>query len=173
MTEERVSGTGEQVRHAAHIEPPLDAGITKKAIQDSGRTYPTLQVGPPPILLLASEPESARAARKFVREYVGYHVPEASEDHVETVVLVTCELVTNSIRYGTEPDDLVRVVIDADDGRTRVEVHDPVRRRPRVRPESDQRDRGRGLLILDFLCHRWGVTDIPLGKAVWAEVKAP
>lgn len=172
MTEEHVSGTGEQVRPAVHTEPHLDASLTKKAIQDSRRTYPTSQVGPPPILLLASEPESARAARKFVREYVGYHAPEASEDHVETVVLVTCELVTNSIRYGTEPDDLVRVVIDADDGRTRVEVHDPVRRRPRVRPESDQRDRGRGLLILDFLCHRWGVTDIPLGKAVWAEVKA-
>nr|WP_232838673.1 ATP-binding protein [Streptomyces geranii] len=124
------------------------------------------------MLLLASQPESAGAARRFVREYVGHHVPEASKDHVETVVLVTCELVTNSLRYGTEPDDLVRVVIDAADGRTRVEVHDPVRRHPRVRPESDLRDRGRGLLILDFLCHRWGVTDIPMGKAVWAEVTA-
>ncbi|WP_416986533.1 ATP-binding protein [Streptomyces sp. T028] len=122
--------------------------------------------------MLVSEPESARVARQFVREYVGYHVPEASKDHAETVVLITCELVTNSIRYGTEPDDLVRIVIDSDDSRTRVEVHDPVRRRPRVRPESDQRDRGRGLLILDFLCHRWGVTEIPLGKAVWAEVNA-
>jgi two-component sensor histidine kinase len=112
-------------------------------------------------------------ARDFAREYVGHHIPDASEDHVDTVALVTSELVTNSIRYGTEPGDLVRVVIDADDDRTRVEVHDPVRRRPRIRPESDQRDRGRGLLILDALCpDRWGVTNIPLGKAAWAEVKA-
>ncbi|MER5224724.1 ATP-binding protein [Streptomyces flaveus] len=134
---------------------------------------PTPQVGPPPILLLASEPGSARAARKFVREYVGHHAPEASKDHVANVVLVTCELVTNAIRYGTEPGDLVRVVIDTDGDRTRVEVHDPVRRRPRVRPESDERDRGRGLLILEALCpDQWGVTDIPLGKAVWAQVKA-
>jgi anti-sigma regulatory factor (Ser/Thr protein kinase) len=125
------------------------------------------------VLLLASEPESARAAREFVREYVGHHVPAASEDHVDAVVLVTSELVTNSVRYGTEPGDSVRVVIDADDNRTRVEVHDPVRRRPRTRPESDQRDRGRGLLILDTLCPgQWGVTNIPMGKAVWAEVKA-
>ncbi|MDQ0949348.1 anti-sigma regulatory factor (Ser/Thr protein kinase) [Streptomyces phaeochromogenes] len=132
-----------------------------------------VQVGPPPVLLLASDPESAKAARDFAREYVDYHVPGASEDHVEAVVLVTCELVTNAIRYGTELDDLVRVVLDADDSRTRVEVQDPVRRRPRPRPESHERDRGRGLIILDALCpNAWGVYDIPLGKAVWAEVRA-
>ncbi|MFC8199956.1 ATP-binding protein [Streptomyces sp. NPDC057298] len=142
-------------------------------MQDTRLALPTLQVGPPPILLLASEPKSAKAARKFVREYVAHHVPRASDDHVENVVLVACELVTNSIRYGTEPDDLVRVVIDADDGRTRVEVHDPVRRHPRTRPESGERDRGRGLIILDALCVAWGVSDAVFGKAVWAEVKAP
>ncbi|MGW4766399.1 ATP-binding protein [Streptomyces pseudogriseolus] len=131
------------------------------------------QLGPPSILLLGSEPESACAARQFVREYVRYHVPGASEDYLDDVALVTSELVTNSVRYGTEPDDSVRVVIDADDGRTVVEVQDPVRRRPRIRPESEERDRGRGLIILDALCPgTWGVTDIPLGKSVWAEVKA-
>ncbi|MGN5631701.1 ATP-binding protein [Streptomyces sp. AC154] len=131
-------------------------------------------VGPPPILLLAGEPQSAAAARNFVREFVSYHVPGVSEDYVETVVLVACELVTNSIRYGTEPGDSVRVVLDADDNRTRVEVHDPVRRRPRLRPVSHERDRGRGLIILDALCPgSWGIEDIPFGKAVWAEVKAP
>jgi two-component sensor histidine kinase len=133
----------------------------------------TQPVGPPPILLLASEPQSARSAREFVREFIAYHVPGASEDYVASVVLVACELVTNSIRYGTEPEDSVRVVLDADDSRTRVEVHDPVRRRPRPRPESEQRDRGRGLIILDALCPgAWGVDEIPFGKAVWAEVKA-
>ncbi|WKX70352.1 ATP-binding protein [Streptomyces sp. XD-27] len=131
------------------------------------------QAGIPPVLLLASEPQSARTARTFVREYVDYHVPGASEDHVDTVVLVTCELVTNSIRYGTEPGGSLSVVINADEERTRVEVHDPVHRRPRPRPESTHRDRGRGLLILDALCPgQWGVTNRPHGKAVWAEVKA-
>lgn len=131
------------------------------------------QVGCPPVLLLASQPESAKTARDFVREYVGHHVPGASADHVDTVVLVTCELVTNSVRYGTEPGDLVRVVVDADDARTRIEVHDPVRRHPRLRPESGTRDRGRGLIILDALCPgRWGVTDRPFGKCAWVEVAA-
>ncbi|MFD5873699.1 ATP-binding protein [Streptomyces sp. NPDC060322] len=132
----------------------------------------TPPVGPPPILLLAGEPQSAKAAREFVREFVTYHVPGASEDYLDTAVLVTCELVTNSIRYGTEPDDSVRVVLDADDSRTRIEVHDPVRRLPRTRPESEHRDRGRGLIILNALCPgSWGVDDIPMGKSVWAEVK--
>ncbi|MGW7197207.1 ATP-binding protein [Streptomyces chryseus] len=130
------------------------------------------QQGPPPMLVLISEAQSARAARKFVREYVTHHVPDASNDHLDTVVLITSELVTNSIRYGTEPEDSLRVVIDVDDNRTRVEVHDPARRRPRPRPESTERDRGRGLVILDHLCpNRWGVDDLPMGKAVWAEVK--
>ncbi|WP_244177005.1 ATP-binding protein [Streptomyces albus] len=125
------------------------------------------------MLLLASEPQSVRAAREFLREHLEKHVPAASADHVDTCLLVTSELVTYSIRYGTEPGDHVRLVLDADDARTRVEVHDPVRRRPRRRPESAPRGRGRGLLILDTLCAgRWGVTDSPMGKAVWAEVKA-
>nr|WP_319637743.1 ATP-binding protein [Streptomyces milbemycinicus] len=121
---------------------------------------------------MPGEPKSASAARAFVRAFVRYHVPNASEDYAETVVLVTCELVTNSIRYGTEPGDSLRVTLDADDTRTRVEVQDPVRRHPRPRPESQKRDRGRGLIILDTLCDAWGVRDAPFGKAVWAEVKA-
>ncbi|MER7788734.1 ATP-binding protein [Streptomyces sp. NPDC097640] len=128
--------------------------------------------GPPPVLLLEGAPESAGAAREFVREFIRYHVPDASDDYLETVVLVACEMVTNSIRYGTEPGDSIRVTLDADDTRTKVEVQDPVRRHPHPRPKSHDRDRGRGLIILDALCTAWGVTDAPPGKVVWAEVKA-
>ncbi|MGW0706735.1 ATP-binding protein [Streptomyces sp. NPDC002643] len=130
-------------------------------------------VGPPPILLLEGEPKSAYVAREFVREFMGYHAPDASEDYVDTVVLVTCEMVTNSIRYGTEPGDSLRVTLDTGDAHTRVEVQDPVRRRPQIHPASSHRDRGRGLVILDALCHEWGVDDALFGKVVWAEVKAP
>ncbi|MFB8415458.1 ATP-binding protein [Streptomyces albidoflavus] len=128
--------------------------------------------GPPPVLLLLSVPESAAAARRFVREHVEHYQPTASDDFRGSVELVACELVTNAIRYGTEPGDSVRLVVDVDDTRTRLEVHDPVRRRPKPRPESDRRDRGRGLLIVDTLCPgAWGAEDRPFGKAVWAEVK--
>ncbi|MFF7234388.1 ATP-binding protein [Streptomyces sioyaensis] len=130
-------------------------------------------IGPPPILIMEGAPESARAAREFVREFMAFHVPDASEDYVETAVLVACEMVTNSIRYGTEPGDSIQLTLDADHTRTRVEVQDPVRRRPHPRPESHKRDRGRGLIILDALCVDWGHTEAPFGKTVWAEVKAP
>ncbi|MFE4057387.1 ATP-binding protein [Streptomyces sp. NPDC059096] len=132
----------------------------------------TQSTGPPPMLLLVKEPQSARAARRFAIEHFAHHVPDAPEDYVDAVVLITCELVTNAIRYGTEPGDSLALVLDVDDGRARVEVQDPVRRRPQPRPESAERDRGRGLLILDMLCPgAWGVDDRPFGKAVWAEVK--
>ncbi|MEU7376601.1 ATP-binding protein [Streptomyces albidoflavus] len=129
--------------------------------------------GPPFTLVLISEPQSARSARLFVRQYLAYYLPGASDEHVQTVALVACELVTNAIRYGTGPGDSLRIVLDADEERTRVEVRDPVRRHPRRRPASEERERGRGLLLLDALCPQsWGVSDVPFGKTVWAEVSA-
>ncbi|MFF2650404.1 ATP-binding protein [Streptomyces sp. NPDC058045] len=121
-------------------------------------------------LVLAGKPQSASAARQFAREYVLHCTPDADEDHVDTVLLVTSELVTNAIRYGTEPGDSFALTLDSRDSVTRVEVRDPVRRHPRRRPESHMRDRGRGLLILDGLCPAWGVDDALFGKVVWAEV---
>ncbi|WP_405899205.1 ATP-binding protein [Streptomyces sp. NBC_00727] len=136
----------------------------------------TRVAGPPPSLVLASDPQSAAHAREFVREHIRHCNPDASADHMDTAVLVTSELVTNAYRYRTEPGDLISVVLDVDSTRTRIEVHDPVRRTPRHRPgvgESDREGtRGRGLVILDALCpKRWGVGDRPLGKFVWAEVQ--
>ncbi|MFJ8489362.1 ATP-binding protein [Streptomyces sp. NPDC094038] len=128
--------------------------------------------GPPPVLLLAGEAVSAGVARKFVRDHFEYELPDASAEYIDTVELVTCELVTNAIRYGTAPGDSMRVELDVNDTRTRVEVQDPVKRRPRPRPELPESEGGRGLIILDALCADWGVTDALSGKTVWAEVKA-
>ncbi|MEE4492257.1 ATP-binding protein [Streptomyces sp. BE230] len=130
-----------------------------------------LPVAPPPRLMLESANESAREARDHAREFVRYHLPEVGPDHTDDVVLVVSELVTNGIRYGAEPGDFVLLVLDADDRRTRVEVHDAARRRPRRRTESVERERGRGLLIVDALA-TWGIGERPMGKYVWAEVSA-
>ncbi|MFE9330450.1 ATP-binding protein [Streptomyces sp. NPDC006925] len=127
----------------------------------------------PSVLVLVGEPQSAGHARAYARDYLAHHAPTRSDDHVAEVALVVCELVTNAIRYGTEPGDSLALTLDVEDHRTRVEVRDPVRRRPRPRPESSERDRGRGLVILDAICPgAWGVHDVRFGKAVWAEVKA-
>ncbi|MFI8963987.1 ATP-binding protein [Streptomyces sp. NPDC053493] len=113
-------------------------------------------------------PESARAARAFARAVVGDRAPNLTPDELHSVQLVVSELVTNAIRYGTEPGDSLRVVLDARPDTLRVEVHDPNRRRPRAKPESTDRKRGRGLYVLDERVAEWGVDDRPLGKTVWA-----
>jgi anti-sigma regulatory factor (Ser/Thr protein kinase) len=126
--------------------------------------------GTPPRLLLDSHPEAVRHAREYAREFVSSLVPDIPDGPLDDVVTLVSELTTNAIRYGTEPGDSVLVVLDAVPGRVRVEVHDPTRRRPHQRPESDERGRGRGLFIVEALATQWGVDERPFGKAVWAVV---
>ncbi|MET9607086.1 ATP-binding protein [Streptomyces sp. NPDC006512] len=126
---------------------------------------------PPPVLVLAKHPESTHAARKYAREFVNYHVPGIPAGLRDDAVLIVSELVTNALRYGTEPGDFLRLVLDADPGRIRIEVHDPSRRRPHPKAESDERQRGRGLFIIEALAAGWGVEDRPMGKAVWVELR--
>ncbi|MFD5057444.1 ATP-binding protein [Streptomyces sp. NPDC058394] len=126
-------------------------------------------LGPPPQAIFAGESESASFARAYVREAVSWQAPGLAAERVDDVVLVASELVTNSIRYGTEPGDSLRVVVDAEPGRVRIEVHDPVRRQPYVPFDPGERQRGRGMWIVDALA-TWGVDEQPLGKSVWAEL---
>ncbi|WEH35273.1 ATP-binding protein [Streptomyces sp. AM 4-1-1] len=137
------------------------------ALEASASPYPI--PGPPPQAVFAGHPESVAHARRYAREVVAWQAPGIRPDRVDDVELVVSELVTNSVRYGTEPGDSLCVAIEAEPDRVRVEVQDPVRRRPRLRPESDVRDRGRGLLIVERLA-RWGTDDRPMGKVVWAEL---
>ncbi|MFD3558504.1 ATP-binding protein [Streptomyces sp. NPDC058686] len=131
------------------------------------------QLALPHLLLLYSCPESAADARHFVRDYLGAVAPDAADGHLDDVVLIVSELVTNAVQHGTAPGDPLRLVVDADDRRTRVEVHDPARHHPCIRDAASQDDDGRGLAIVNALClGSWGVTDTTTGKAVWAEVAA-
>jgi anti-sigma regulatory factor (Ser/Thr protein kinase) len=98
-------------------------------------------------------------------------VPDAPIERVSEVQLIVSELVTNACRYGTEPGDSVLVVFDAEPGRVCVEVHDTSRRLPRFKPESSERQCGRGLFIVDALATAWGTGDRPMGKFVWADLK--
>lgn len=134
----------------AELQTPLGK-VPQRALFSSGSTAPA-------------------AARRYVRDVLTKHEPDLTADRLEDVVLLTSELVTNGTRYGTEPGDSLLVVVTSTVEFVRLEVHDPVRRRPRHKPESSERVRGRGLFILDALSARWGVDDRPLGKVVWAEV---
>ncbi|MGP2437010.1 ATP-binding protein [Streptomyces sp. JW3] len=127
----------------------------------------------PHILFLRCRPEAAAEARLFVCEYLAVNAPDASEDHLDQVVLVASELVTNAVCHGGVPGDLLRLTIDADDCRTRIEVHDSVRRHPCMRTAAYDDVSGRGLTLVDALClGGWGARDTTTGKAVWAELHA-
>lgn len=91
-------------------------------------------------------------------------------DVLETVKLATSELVANAVRYGDGP---LVLVVDVRPETVRVEVHDTgAHRLPG--PSRDSRhegEGGRGLLIVDAVAARWGVSEtaLPPGKAVWFE----
>ncbi|MDQ2826478.1 MAG: ATP-binding protein [Actinomycetota bacterium] len=90
---------------------------------------------------------------------------------VDTVELLTSEIVTNAILHGRAGPKLI---VEIDDGVVRVGVHDmgpdvPVRRIARADDVS-----GRGVVIVDELASAWGVEpELGGGKRVWFEVAAP
>lgn len=102
-----------------------------------------------------------RAARAFT---------EAGLDARETQVLVllVSELVTNALVHARPP---VRLVIDVDDERTRVEVLDAATRVPHVRSATVSALGGRGLALVDDLATRWGTRVDDDGKTVWLELE--
>jgi anti-sigma regulatory factor (Ser/Thr protein kinase) len=86
---------------------------------------------------------------------------------VETVELLTSELVTNAIVHArSSPELVVRLTHE----RVRVEVHDFSSAVPVRRDIDPYETSGRGLAIVDELARDWGVEHVPRGKRVWFEV---
>ncbi|MGH9277854.1 MAG: ATP-binding protein [Acidimicrobiales bacterium] len=114
---------------------------------------------------LSPSPSSVGAARRFVRDVLTSR--QVGEQVVETVTLLTSEVVTNAIIHaGAGPELVVRLTR----GRVRVEVHDTVSSVPsRIREDLFSLS-GRGMAIVDELARDWGVEHVPEGKRVWFEV---
>jgi anti-sigma regulatory factor (Ser/Thr protein kinase) len=85
-------------------------------------------------------------------------------DWLNLVALIVVELVSNAVRHagGCTAVDLLA------DGQTIVAVTDRSSVRPRLQGSGDEG--GRGLLIVDALCTRWGTRGHGTGKQVWAEL---
>jgi anti-sigma regulatory factor (Ser/Thr protein kinase) len=115
----------------------------------------------------SSHPTSAAAARRFVREVLGSWMVKVEDS--DAVLLCTDELVTNAIIHVASDID---VVVRCGDGVVRVEVHDAGRRPPLRRIPPLDADSGRGLLLVEAMSERWGVSPTDSGKAVWFEVPA-
>ncbi|MEU6665333.1 SpoIIE family protein phosphatase [Streptomyces sp. NPDC046727] len=83
--------------------------------------------------------------------------------------LVLSELITNAIRYGSDPIH-VRLIHD----RTLIcEVSDGSCTSPHLRYAATTDEGGRGLFLVSQLTERWGTRYTPQGKVIWAELTVP
>ena len=99
-----------------------------------------------------------------------------SEMTLRDAVLLTTELVSNSVRHADlDPDDLIDVCVDRGVGRLRVSVRDGGAWVPpegvigSIRP-SPGAESGWGLYLVERLAVRWGTYR---GGGVWFELEEP
>jgi transcriptional regulator with XRE-family HTH domain/anti-sigma regulatory factor (Ser/Thr protein kinase) len=86
-------------------------------------------------------------------------------DDFDSAVLLTSELVTNSVKHSGS--DWVEVAITLGIDRLRVEVSDP--NRQTIRPRTPDVEGGWGLTLVGELATRWGVERHRAGKTIWIE----
>ncbi|HEU4355634.1 MAG TPA: ATP-binding protein [Actinomycetota bacterium] len=116
---------------------------------------------------LRAEPASIPEARHAVDRLDG--VLERAD--LDDLRLMVSEVVTNSIRHaGLAETDQIELRISVDRERVRVEVHDDGPGFERhVAPTTVFRDSGWGLVLVDRIADRWGVTT-GRGTTVWFEI---
>jgi anti-sigma regulatory factor (Ser/Thr protein kinase) len=105
---------------------------------------------------------------QWLGEAVG--TSSAAQDCIDTVNLVISELVTNAVNAGCVD---AAVLIDLHRHRVRVGVTDDGAGLPQIQHPSPNEGHGRGLQIVDRLSVAWGVSPVPAGKRVWADVFVP
>jgi serine phosphatase RsbU (regulator of sigma subunit)/anti-sigma regulatory factor (Ser/Thr protein kinase) len=125
---------------------------------------------------LQNDAGAAAAARKMVREAVTAAVSDVTPELLEAMLLVTSELVTNSLRHGEPP---VLLTLDRRRARLRLTVSDQGSKTPRPRLAGPDATGGRGLFLVSALATAWKIEphigerggDRP-GTSVWAEFQA-
>lgn len=119
-------------------------------------------------MLLSSTPRGARLARLLaVNALRNWGIPDEAASHV------VAELAANAATHGRLPGRSFRLSLYVIGSTLRIEVTDtrgdrlPAPQAPDAVAES-----GRGLLLVEALADRWGVTEgrYPL-KVVWAELR--
>ncbi|MFE9751265.1 ATP-binding protein [Saccharothrix saharensis] len=100
-----------------------------------------------------------------VRRWTGDVLSDLADDEITDAKLVVSELVTNAYEHGQHP---LHVRLRRTRNLIRVEVADLSPRVPVIGRSSVRVTRGRGLLLVDRLCRRWGAVRNAVGKTVWA-----
>jgi serine/threonine-protein kinase RsbW len=118
--------------------------------------------------VFAAQPVQIAHARRFIAGVLsGFG---AAED----IVLCVCELASNAVLHSCsrEPGGQFTVRVSVSPGgRIRAEVVD--RGGPWTPEPAQDEERGRGLLIVDALATRWGVTGSEAGRSAWLELDPP
>jgi anti-sigma regulatory factor (Ser/Thr protein kinase) len=116
---------------------------------------------------LARDPDSAAEARRALGEVSDHLSPRRLED----AQLLVSELVTNAIRHaGLGDDDVIRLIVVAEDRSLRIEVCDTGHGFEVAEPDPDPaRPSGWGLYLVRELADRWGVEQDEQTR-VWFEL---
>jgi two-component sensor histidine kinase len=113
--------------------------------------------------LSANTPAEVTSARHAVQ----VQVLEWGCDHLEDLLLVFSELVTNAVTHAGGAD---RVVIQLDEAAVVMTVVDASASSPLMKPSGDASG-GFGLRIVDQVAIAWGWERVDAGKEVWAKVR--
>jgi anti-sigma regulatory factor (Ser/Thr protein kinase) len=114
---------------------------------------------------LASDPETPRAARQFLRTTLQTWKLDGVGDVTE---LLTDELVCNVVRHVGAP---MQLRARRHPSAIRVEVDDPSPVPPVLQTPEPLDERGRGILLIESLATCWGVDVHDAGKTVWFEIE--
>lgn len=119
-----------------------------------------------------SIPTNSRAASVARTALVDAITSPAFAGRMDDATLAVSELVTNAVKHGTSDErDEIRLMIDPDDARVRVEVEQPLPAldvTPRDLQRNSSQGGGFGLLIVEAVADAWGVEPGPPGR-VWVE----
>ena len=118
--------------------------------------------------LLLATPEAVPAARHALEELAGVDQPA-----LNVLELLTSELVTNAVRHGSsDPHESILISAHRTDGAVRVEVCDEGSGfDPHPDPGELLEPGGNGLLLVDSLSERWGIS-CTQPNCVWFEAPA-
>ncbi|MEU5649868.1 MULTISPECIES: ATP-binding protein [Streptomyces] len=119
-------------------------------------------------VLLSATPRSARLARLLTDAHLrdwGYDPDAACH--------VVAELAANAVTHGRVPGRDFRLAFHVVGHTLRIEVTDTRGDRlPRHQPPTANAESGRGLLLVEALADRWGVSEDRFPrKTVWAELR--
>lgn len=157
---ERCGGTG--MRGREEPAPPAIGALAAATVTSCPTGHPAYSQ------TLPREARSAAVARRLVRTALTvWGLGSLTED----AMLVITELVSNAVDHGRLP--WIRVIVSRPySNGIRVGVVDRSRTVPAQSDDSsDDRLRGRGLVLVDTLTREWGTELYRWGKQVWAELK--